>query len=564
MIKTKKLGYLSIVLIIALNILVYANTFKVPFQFDDVRYIQNNKDILGPLDIKSFLETFYLRGIVRWSFAVNYLIGELNTWGYHIVNLSMHITVSVLFFIILRNIYNNRRWNLPLLATLLFSLHPIQIESVTYIMSRSELFATFFYLLAFYFFVNSTRNISSNKVTAIVFLIATLICFFLGLGSKLTIVSLPIMLIVYLYTINAHNNNMLSITRKYKWPLLGVLIAFLLFIVRKSFSKHGLLGVSGMAIEQYGRWGYFMTEVKAFYLYYLKLLFLPFNLNINPDFPFSPSLWQTIFFLILIILGLIYSAKYLKTIPLLFFSVAWILITLSPTSSIIPLNDLVAEHRLYLPSLGFFLTTSLAIIEPKGLSEKAKTILIIFLVIVFSVLSVQQNSVWKNEVTLWEDAMKKSPFNRRSYHNLGRSYYYNNRLKEAITAYEKANEMNNFYFETHYNLGVSYMELGRMEKAIEEFKFALQLKRKTPETYINLGSVYRSQGKFEKAIKMFKQAIHFQKDCAVCFRNIAIIYHDIFKDYKKAKFYFQQTLRIDPEQNQKEKIQSILNSLDTF
>ena len=399
--KDKRLVCLSVALIIVLNMLVYANTFKVPFLFDDVKYVEENKDILEPLDANALIKTYFLRGIVRWSYAVNYLIGELDTMGYHIVNLSLHIIISILFFIILCRLYPNRKWNLPLLAALLFSLHPVQIESVTYLMSRSGLLATFFYLLAFYFFINSTRNFPSHTAKAIVFSIATLICFLLGLGSKLTIVSLPIMLIIYLYVVNINNSNILSTTRKYKWLLTGVLAAFTFFLVHKSFSNHGLLGVSGMATEQYGRWGYFMTQVKAFYFYYLKLLLFPINLNINPDFPFSPSLWQTICLSILTLLGLIYSAKYSKKLPLLIFSVFWMLITLSPTSSIVPLNDLVAEHRSYLPSLGFFTVISLAVVEPKKLSKTLKTVLFLTFSILFSLLTVHRNGVWNNEISLW-------------------------------------------------------------------------------------------------------------------------------------------------------------------
>ena len=142
--KNKKLVCSSVVLIIVLNLLVYANTFKVPFQFDDVKFIENNENILEPLDINALIKTYFLRGIVRWSYAVNYLIGEFNTIGYHIVNLSVHIIISILFFVVLRNLYPNSKWNLPLLAALLFSLHPVQIESVTYLMSRSGLLALFF------------------------------------------------------------------------------------------------------------------------------------------------------------------------------------------------------------------------------------------------------------------------------------------------------------------------------------------------------------------------------------------------------------------------------------
>ena len=493
--KTDKVIYLSIALIIALNILSYANTFKVPFQFDDVVYIEENKVILEQQDIKVFIDTYFLRGLVRLSYAMNYLIGELNTTGYHIVNLTLHIIISILFFIILRRLYTWQKWNLPLLAALLFSLHPVQIESVTYLMSRSGLLATFFYLLSFYFFINSTRDFSLNKAKSIVYLIATLICFFLGLGSKLTIVTLPIMLTFYIFVININKISILSVARQYKWLLLGVFTVFSLFLLRKSFSRHGLLGISDGGMAQYGRWGYFMTEVKAFYLYYLKLLFFPINLNVNPDFPFSPSLWQTISLLILTSFGLIFLAKYSKKKPLLIFSVLWMLITLSPTSSIVPLNDLVSEHRLYLPSLGFFIAISLTIGEPIRISKTVKIFFVMVLLTVFSTLTVQRNSVWKDATSLWEDAVKKSPLNARSYVNAGRSYYFKKMLKKAVSAYEKANKINPFQFQPHYNIATIYQEWGNYEEAIKEFSIALQLKKNLPDAYINLGIIYLDQKK---------------------------------------------------------------------
>jgi len=562
--KNKRLFCSSVVLIIALNLIVYANTLKVPFQFDDVRYIEKNNDILYPLDINGFAETYFSRGIVRWSYAVNYLIGKLNTIGYHIVNLSLHIIISVLFFIILRNLNPNSKWNLPLLAALLFSLHPVQIESVTYLMSRSGLLATFFYLLGFYFFINSTQNFPVHTTKTVFFSIATLICFFLGLGSKLTIVTLPIMLIIYLFVININKISILSIARQYKWLLVGVIAAFTLFLIRKAFfTGHGLFGSGDTGIEQYGRWNYFMTEVKAFYSYYLKLLLLPVNFNINPDFPFSPSLWQTICLLMLTLFGLFYLVKYSKKLPLLIFSILWMLVTLSPTSSIIPLNDLVAEHRIYLPSLGFFIAISLAIVEPKRLPEMLKIVSVFTMLIVFSILTVQRNSVWNNTISLWEDAVKKSPHHVKSYLNVGRAYYYERMLEKAVTAYEKANNINTFYFESHYNLGTIYYEWKNLDKAAKEFSIALRLNKNLPEAYINLGNIYMDKKEHDTAIDMFKAAIHLQQDCSVCFRNIAIIYYYHLKDDKKAMFYFQQTLRLDPEQNQKQEIQSIIGSLDT-
>ncbi len=562
--KNKRLVCSSVVLIIALNLLVYANTLKVPFQFDDVRFIEKNKDILYPLDINGLIATYFERGIVRWSYAMNYVIGKLNTIGYHIVNLSVHIIISVLFFIILRKLYPNSKWNLPLLAALFFSLHPVQIESVTYLMSRSGLLATFFYLLGFYFFINSTQNFPVHTTKTVFFSIATLICFFLGLGSKLTIVTLPIMLIIYLFVINFNKISILSVARQYKWLLVGVISAFTLFSIRKAFfTRSGLFGISGMAIEEYGRWGYFMTEVKAFYSYYLKLLLLPINFNIDPDFPFSPSLWQTICLLMLTLFGLFYLVKYSKKLPLLIFSILWMLVTLSPTSSIVPLKDLVAEHRIYLPSLGFFIAISLAIVESKRSSEMLKIVSVLSMLIVFSILTVQRNSVWNSAISIWEDSVKKSPHHVRSYLNVGRAYYYERMLEKAVTAYEKANNIDTFYFESHYNLGTIYYEWKNLDKAAKEFSIALRLNKNLPEAYINLGNIYTDKKEYDTAIDMFKAAIHLQQDCSICFRNIAIIYYYHLKDYKKAMFYFQQTLRLDPEQNQKQEIQSIIDSLDT-
>ena len=136
-------------------------------------------------------------------------------------------------------------------------------------------------------------------------------------------------------------------------------------------------------------------------------------------------------------------------------------------------------------------------------------------------------------------------------------------LEKAVTAYEKANNIDTFYFESHYNLGTIYYEWKNLDKAAKEFSIALRLNKNLPEAYINLGNIYTDKKEYDTAIDMFKAAIHLQQDCSICFRNIAIIYYYHLKDYKKAMFYFQQTLRLDPEQNQKQEIQSIIDSLDT-
>ncbi len=426
--------------------------------------------------------------------------------------------------------------HIPFLSALIFALHPINTESVTYIISRSSILSAFFYLLSLLMFIKGNEDsriqgFKGSRFSRFIFFTLSLFFFILALGSKEDAVTLPIIILFYyLFFVSASRNRLNPTGNNLKVILIFIPLASIYPVAR--YLKFGMIG-TGEAIGVYTPFTYLLTEVNVIVFYYLKLLFIPINLNVDPDIRPIISLFSlsTLTALLIISLMIILAFKFFKKDPLISFSIVWFFVTLLPTSSIFPLWDAVAEHRAYLSSIGFsiFLAqvigrigTKTRFFAPLRMTGLVPCLFIIVLMS-FSLCTIKRNFVWKDMVSLWEDAVRKSPAKARPHAALGLAYNEEKGLiDEAIRQYRIALGIKPFYLDAMINMGVALSMKGDIDGAMRKYEIALMIKPDSPELHNNIGIIYAQKGEKDKAIDEFKRTLTLAPNYLKARRNLEI------------------------------------------
>src|SRR3989338_4083583 len=529
-------SYSHILIIVVLSLSVYLNTFQSPFHFDDETAIMGNVDLKSWEGINKY--SFISRYVLFLSFYLNYLLGEFNVVGYHAVNILLHISVCILIYLIidltLRDSeplkYSSMK-NIPLLSAIIFSVHPIHTESVTYIISRSSILATFFYLFSLFLFIKG-HAVDKGRYEVIkrsVFYISSIILFVLAIGTKEDTVTLPIIILLYLFYFLYREKGIINFVRTYKIYILTPIILLITYLLYRFYilGSGAVITVSAEILKHITPWYYFLTELKVIVFYYIKLLLLPINLNVDPDITMSTSISEpaVIYSVISILLFLYLSYRLYHVYKILSFSILWFLVTLIPTSSIVPLLDFSAEHRLYLPAVGFSVCCASLINRASG--GTIRNIIIVFIIVLFSLGTVKRNIIWNDPIGLWEDAVKKSPYKARVYYNLGIKYAQDKQFEKALIEFKRSAKILPNHLLSHLMAGKMYKELGIYKNIIDEMGVVLSLKpEKTHEhvdAYLELSSAYIKLGDFVKAEESIKEGLKLNSKNVMLHNNMATI-----------------------------------------
>ncbi len=381
----KNRNIINIILIVFAGLIVYSNTFDVPFHFDDNHAIENNH-IVQQIDLKKIFARSF-RPVLDITLALNYYFGGLDVFGYHLVNIALHIANGImLYFILLWTINtvsdsDSKNSKVPLYAGLIFVLHPVQTQAVTYIISRSSVLATFFYLLTLLLFI---RAFKPGKAGGL-FFAGAFLSSCLGMGSKQIAATLPLILLIYdFYFIS--DGSWKELKSHYKihmlmFPTALIAVYFSFSAGLKEFVSFDYTGSTKAAEgvimpivskeDPVTSFQYFLTQLHVI-VHYIKLLFIPANLNLDYDWPITRNidLLTAVYFIFLS--GLIIAAVLLfKRSKLVSFGIIWFFMTLSVTSSFIVIYDFIFEHRLYLPSVGFAVIMAVVISMISSIGKKS-------------------------------------------------------------------------------------------------------------------------------------------------------------------------------------------------
>ena len=571
-----------ILIIVILGVLVYSNTYKAPFVFDDRNSIVENSVIkdfryfVDPsLAEKGDLTHFYKGRFIGYlSFALNYKVNALNVTGYHVFNIMIHLMNAILIYWLVvltfrtpyasdalqRDIFGSSdkiRW-IALFTALLFVTHPVQTQAVTYIVQRFTSLATLFYLLAIVMYIKA-RN-SGSRQAQYSFYVVAIISTILAMRTKEIAFTLPAMIILYEFMFFKGETKRRLL---YILPFLLTMPIIPLTLMGFKGSPDGFSGVDELTriagVESVSRWDYLITEFRVI-VTYIRLLFFPINQNLDYDYPIyrtflNPEVLLSFLFL-LALFGLGAYLFYVSTrtekgnrlwLRMVSFGIFWFFVTLLVESSIIPIVDVIYEHRLYLPSVGFFLAfmSGMVFIREKfaprtKVVEKVFIPVMILVVVSLSMTAYARNTVWQDEVVLWEDVLKKSPYKARPNYNLGVFYAERGHTDEAIKLYQETIKQKPNFAWPHNNLGLIYLRGGRLEDAFREIQAALKYKPDYAEAHNNLGLVFYDQGRLDEALQAIQTALKYKPDYAEAHNNLGLVYlkkgfiNEAFKEIQTA------------------------------
>jgi len=366
----------------------------------------------------------------------------------------------------------------------------------------------------------------------------------LGMFSKTTAFTLPLMILTVEFCFFG--------AKKFKWryatPFLILMIIVPLNVALSK--KTGLWQIDQLTTEceNIPRGWYLLTQFRVI-VTYLRLLFIPLNQNLDYYYPISRTLWHFptagSFLLLLSILSaaIILFRRY----RLISFSIFWFFLSLSVESSIIPIRDVIFEHRLYLPMVGYCIFLP-AVLYYLCRDRNLKIVIYILTMIVcfYSSLTYMRNWVWQSEFALWDDTVSKSPDKFRPYNNRGVSYLKAKMYNEALLDFNRALEINPKYSRTYYNKGNLYRYIKDYNKALYNYNRALKLDPYYVEAYNNRGIVYATVRDFDKAISDYNMALEYDPDHAEVYNNRGFAYAEN-RDFDKAFADYNRALELKPD-----------------
>jgi tetratricopeptide (TPR) repeat protein len=499
----------------------YANSFSGPFFFDDSRAIQDNPTIrrlwppwsplLPPGDL-----TVGGRPILNLSFALNYAANGLSVWGYHAVNLAIHILAGLtllgvarrtLLQPVCREKFGVDALPLALAITLLWILHPLQTEAVTYISQRAESLMGFFYLLTLYAFIRATGPVHERQYWSVVCVTAC----FLGMATKEVMATAPLMVLIY-------DRAFVAGSFREAWRRRSRLYAALAaswVVLACALSSAGQRAVGlGQGVTP---WSYAATECGVI-VHYLALVFWPHPLVIDYGLAMTHDLPQ------ILLPGLILAILLTATVVAFVrrsaggFLGVWFFVILAVTSSVIPVAaSPMAEHRLYLPLAA---PVALVVLGLYSWIGRPALVIAAALAVLCGFLTFQHNEDYRSEITLWRQAVDLYPGNARARDNLGYVLLQRGQVDEAIAQCQKALEIDSGFAEVHNNLGNAFLQKGRIDDAMAQYRKALEINPAYVEACYNLGNILLQQGQTDAAIAQYRETLKIDPDDAAAHNNL--------------------------------------------
>jgi len=567
--------------IILAGLAAYSDSFHGPFIFDDRSFIEARAARtlwpLGPILSGQ-------RPVVLATLALNRMIGGPGTTGYHIFNVVVHLLAALILFGVIRralrapalmNRFDEKTCTaLAFCAALLWALHPLQTEAVTYIIQRSESLMALFYLLTVYCVMRTAES-----PWRVAWPIAAVVACALGMGSKEVMVSAPLVVLLYDRVFIA--GSFREALRR-RWGLYFGLAATWLILARSVIEAFGPRAESaGFHLTGLTSLQYAQSEFGVI-LHYLRLAFWPAGLCLDYDWPIAKSAADIAPGAIVV--GILLAATLWSLVqrPMWGFAGAAFFLVLAPTSSIMPIKDLAFEHRMYLPLaalmaagvvgtywIGRMLVRRFAETEAARirLGGRIAALLVFSAAVTLGTLTYLRNAEYTTAVSIWKDTVDRHPRNVRALNQLADAYSragdcdqamsccdravqvnperagsYNTRgnvharvgrVAEALADYDRAIELQPDYAEAFDNRAAVCVNAGRFEQAMRDCDRAIEMKPDLFESYYNRGNARARTDHLEDAVHDFDRAILLNPDCVPAYLNRAIAFYHL-KEFGKA------------------------------
>jgi tetratricopeptide (TPR) repeat protein len=493
----------------------YQGSFSGPFLHDDAAGILRNATIRhfssalfpppGGLPVSG-------RPVLNLTFALNYAISGTAVWSYHALNLLIHALAGLALFGVVRRTLSSL---IPAFAiALLWVVHPLQTESVTYLSQRAESLMGLFYLLTLYFFIRGAQAGDAGTGRRAVWYALSIVACLLGMGTKEVMVTAPVIVLLYDRAFAAGTFAEAWRRRRGFYLWLASTWLFLAFLVAGGFSRGGTAGFE----TSVPWWAYAYTQFRAV-AHYLRLCFWPAPLTIDYGLILGgPPIAMVCDAALIIGLVAASAVLLLRNSPLGFLG-AWFFVILAPSSSVIPVaTELIAEHRTYLSLAAVIAAVVCGIqaawraLAPRWPAGRPAAVAAGLSTLALAagasgIATNRRNTVYRSTLALWTDAVAKMPGNAGARNNLGNALAEQGRFPEAIAQYREALRLVPDFDDPHYNLGNALAKTGQFQEAIEHYRAAVAVRPKDAAIRYALGEALRRLGRTGEAQGQYEEAL---------------------------------------------------------
>ena len=553
----------AVIVIIAVGFLVYGNTIVNEMFWDDYDNIVNNQYIHSWEHFpKYFSENLiagagiinnYWRPLLLLSFSVDYKIGGLEPFAYHLQNIFWHIVASILILILARKLAFSIFAGL--LAALFFLVHPLQTEAVTYIAGRADPMHVALMLAGLIYFIKAVQGVFSRK-----YYFGAIAFFILALLVRER--SIIFILLIFLYLIILYNKNVTHLWRKKIIYILPFVAIGIVYVVLRSTILHfedNFDEIREHNISSFGWYSGILVYLKAFAIY-IKLIFWPAQLYMTRIISMPKGLWDPYVISGVILTGTVVfsSIRLFKKEKIFIFGIFWFFIALIPTLYTIQMQGFLAEHWLYPALPGLFIVLAFYLDRlMHGLKSvyilHSVLIIVLSVLILFSIRTIIRNTDWQNPIRFYEKNISLGGKSAIIYTNLGMAYADKKEYDKAVDMYKIAIINNEYMFQPWYNMGNIYRIRKEDKQSLEAYQKAIECNKGFLPAYKNSAIVYIEQGKYEKAINIMNAFINSFPYNANALYDTAIIYYQK-GDHKKAKEYMRRVLEIQPDNKEVQKL----------
>jgi len=599
-----KTRHMHILILLLAGGVIYSKSVHGPFIFDDHMYIIDNPMIRN---LGNFLDLSGTRYVSYLSFALNYAVGGYSTTGYHIVNIVIHIVNALLLYHIVAVTLETPRFRdarhtaqaAPFIASLLFIVHPVNTQAVSYITQRFASLAALFYLLSLFLYIKARLAEDRGRTALYICAIAAAL---IAQKTKETAFTLPVVTALYEFAFLDDGK-----TTAKRLLLLAPMLLTLAIIPLDLFAGGSAAGAGNVGrmiqnsqIEELrglSRHNYLLTQFRVVTTY-LRLLALPVSQKILYDYETSISIFDegvlpSLLFLCLFLLSALYL--FIRSLAsgrargmLVSFGVFWFFITISITSSVIPIKHVIFEHRLYLPGMGLMVSFAVLVcsaaesLKTRGMSRTGagiRYVLVPLLAVSLATAAYMRNRLWADRVAFWQDAVQKAPHVAGTQSNLGGALLDDMRYSEAIPHLLEAIRIEPGGAEAHINLGgaligvkryreaiphllqairidpggaearlnlgLALSKLGRKVEALREYNRALALKPDNAKGHVYLADLLALSGSFDEALLHYRRAIELRADYGQAHKNLGVVLRYMGR-HGEAIVHLQDALALRP------------------
>jgi tetratricopeptide (TPR) repeat protein len=594
-----QLALVCVVVIVLCGLAAYSNSFDGVMTFDDTHTIRDNSLIRQPtpwpLISQGGLQSRPVLGLTFW---LNYRVGGFNTWGYHAVNLTIHLLAAILVFLVVRRtlaFIGPDRLGLSLSVAILWVVHPLTTTTVTYIVQRAESMMALFYLASLYCFIRA------HETKGLGWAFLSVFCAFLAAGTKQVAATIPVMCLVYdhIFLTGSWRRALRD-----KWHIYIGLLASWTMMATYLFAWSSMtVGTEVLAGNVgIGRWGYFITQTQII-AHYFDVALWPRLVSVDPFFLPLKSFWDIgTAGALIVILGLIILAALLRKNTWAFLG-AWVFIILAPTSSILPMQDAGFDYRFYLPLVAVLVTAVFAgrwlVFRFVGKGDGTGTLrtlacgmTVALVVVLFIFETRRQNDFYRSEMDLWVHVVRQDPMNPRAHLQIGAEYH---KLGEAdliramdiadragketdpercavlvreagalreqgvqriLVALEAANEairIYPYYMEAYNNRSRARAVLGDFKGALADAESAIN-SQKSGQFYvpaiINCANAHLFLGEMGKALEYYNAAEKLKPDDPLVYHNRATVWLALGRlDWARSDCERSRALGMEPPEN---------------